>query len=394
MFSISRFHTLMTQLPRRTFDQAVTDLSADKHRKGFDCWTQLQAMLFVQLSGASSLRTVVAGFNAQASHHYHLGARALKRSTLADANAQTDPQVFARTASALMQGLHRSLRQEGHELLCLLDSTSLTLKGPGFDHWTFDTRTRNTQGLKLHVLYTPGNAAPYLTEFSPANLNDIDVARTLPLDPKRRYVFDKGYCDYAWWKQIDDAGSIFVTRFKRNAALKIERSREVARDAPDGILEDQIVCFGHRHNRAGHHNPYTAPLRRISVQRQGKAPLVLATNDLDSPAAAIAEHYRARWGIELFFKWIKQHLQLKRFLGRSQNAVKNQVLTALIAYLLVLAYQKIHANHLTVWECLAMLSTALFQRPHVESARRTARQRQRLRQEFLDKQHAWTWSLA
>lgn len=387
MFRISRIHTLINELPRASFQRAVESTGADKHRKGFSCWAQMLTMIYAHLSGASSLRTVTAGFNAHGSHHYHLGIGPVSRSTLADANAGTDPAVFAQTAATLMSRVQRRTRREATELLYLLDSTSITLKGRGFDEWTFENRTRHTQGLKLHVLYDTHEQAPYQASFSDANVNDIDEARDLMLRSDVRYVFDKGYCDYAWWKAIADAGSVFVTRFKSNAALLVEHAREIPEAARQIVLEDQIVRFKHRHNRAGHTNPYQAPLRRISVARApGQTPLVLATNDLHSPALTIADHYKARWGIELFFKWIKQHLHLKRFLGRSQNAVKIQILTALIAYLLVALYRQTHAPAQSLWSCLALLRASLFQRPGIEAYRHAAFKRQRHRSDLLDRQ--------
>lgn len=388
MFSLSRFNALMNQVPRETFRKAVMAHEADKHCKGFSRWRQLQVMVYAQLSGASSLRTVTAGFNAHASHHYHLDACMVKRSTLADANRTTPPEVFAELARTLMCSVQRTVRRDIKPLLHLLDSTSITLKGRGFDDWTFATRNNHTQGLKLHVLYAGEQQAPCWSAFSAANVNDIDVARDrLPLQAGRRYVFDKGYCDYTWWHAIDTAGAWFVTRFKRNAAVQVSEARPIPEADRDRILAEEVVRFTHRHNRAGHTNPYEAALRRVVVHRPDHAtPLVLATNDLDSPAQAIAEQYKARWGIELFFKWIKQHLRLTRFLGRSENAVKIQILTALIAYLLVVLYRHTLAPGQSLWACLAILRASLFQRPYLEAHHRAVHQKRRRQADALARQ--------
>lgn len=387
MFSISRFQALMNQLPRGAFERSVTEYAADKHCKGFSHWRQLQVMVYAQLSGACSLRTVVAGFNAHASHHYHLGAAAVKRSTLADANRQATPEVFAQTVRTLMAGVQRQVRRELGPLLHLLDSTSITLKGPGFDHWTQATRTHHTQGMKLHLMHAMPAQAPCWSAFSPANVNDATIARDLPLQAGQRYVFDKGYCDYAWWHAIDVAKATFVTRFKRTAALKVEELRAVPEEDRDHILADEVVRFTHRHNRAKHTNPYEKPLRRVTVVRHDHATaLVLATNDLDSPGRVIAQQYKARWGIELFFKWIKQHLTIKRFLGRSKTAVKIQTLTALIAYLLVLLHRNTHAPGQTLRHYLAVLRSSLFQRPHVEAHHRAVHERRRHLAQTLSRQ--------
>jgi hypothetical protein len=387
VFSISRFHVLTKHLPRGTFEDAVARHEADRHAKGFNRWQHLLVMMYAQLSGADSLRTVTTGFNAQASHHYHLGVRAVRRSTLADANGRVALEPFAELARHLMGRVQRHVRREMAPLLTLLDSTSITLKGPGFDHWTFARRTTHTQGLKLHVLYDHARQAPCWSAFSHANVNDLTAAQDLPLKAGQRYVFDKGYCDYAWWHAIDTAGSHFVTRFKRNAALEVVQTRAAEEAERSVILADEIVRFRHRHNRAGHTNPYEALLRRVTVARPDQArPLVLATNDMESPASVIAEQYKARWDIELFFKWIKQHLRLKRFLGRSERAVKLQILTALITYLLVVLERHVHAPRMSLWLFLAELRASLFQRPAVEHHHRWVHQRRRRQCEFLLRQ--------
>lgn len=360
----------MKPLPRGVFERTVAEQQANKYSKGFERWHQLVAMIYAQLCGACSLRTVVAGFNAHAQHHYHLGMRPLRRSTLADANQRVSPEVFVPLLEALMGAAQRRVRQQVTPFLRLLDSTSFTLKGPGFDAWTASTRNPRTQGLKLHVSYDPDSQTPQWIAFSPPNVNDIDKARELTLEAQHCYVFDKGYTDYAWWHQITEKDALFVTRFKSNAALQVKRTDPIPSDDAGYILADQVVRFRHRHNRAGHTNPYDRPLRRITVARpdhKTQEPLVLATNDMESPARVIAERYKARWGIELFFKWIKQHLRLRRFLGRSQNAVKLQIVTALIAYLLVAIHRHAHASKLSPWEYLAMMQAGLFQRPHLEA---------------------------
>jgi putative transposase len=385
MFRISRLHEIMKALPRSTFDRIVETHQADKHSKGFGCWDQLVAMVYAQLSGASSLRVLEAGFNSQRTHHYHLGTAPIRRSTLADANSKRKTDVFADAARLLMSSAKRQLRQEGDALLYLLDSTSITLKGPGFDAWTSTHRTRNTQGIKLHVLYAGNEAVPVRHSLTPPNVNDIDEGVKLPIESGAIYVFDKGYCDYNWWSRIDTAHAIFVTRFKHNASLKVERSLSVPALDAGVVLSDEIVRFANKHPRGGRKNHYQQALRRVTVARpEHDRPLVLATNDLASPAAVIAKRYRERWGIELFFKWIKQHLRIKSFLGRSENAVRAQILTALIAYLLLALYRQAQCTTGSLWTLLAEVRATLFQRPGVESA--LYRRRQQALVEFASRQ--------
>lgn len=389
MFRITTFQELLKGLPRATFDRLVKIRNGDKYAKRFRHWDHLVAMLYGQFSEAPGLRPLEAGFNSHASHHFHLGTRQVKRSTLADANETRSDAVFADTATWLMGQVSRQVRGDTAELLYLLDSTSLTLKGREFDVWTLKNRTRNTQGIKLHVLLDEARQAPGWCRFSAANVNDVEMARHVPLQPGALYVFDKGYCDYSWWHRIDSAGACFVTRFKRNAGLAVEQECVIPADAAGVVLQDELVRLKHRHP-GGRNNQYTKALRRVTIARPDKqTPLVLATNDLDSSALEIAQRYKQRWAIELFFKWIKQHLKIKNFFGRSENAVRIQILTALIGYLLVALYKQRHALKNTLWECLAMIRATLFQRPQAEASR-YRRERQR-REELARIQPSFAW---
>ena len=370
MYRISRFHQIMKALPRGAFDRVVQTHQADKHSKGFACWDQLLAMVYAQLSGASSLRVLETGFNSQHTQHYHLGTAPIRRSTLADANGRRKTEVFAETAKLLMSQAQRSLRRESEELLYLLDSTSISLKGPGFDAWTSGNSTRNTQGIKLHVLYAGNDEIPVQHSITAPNVNDIDEGKKLAIEPEAIYIFDKGYCDYNWWNKLDEQKAQFVTRFKYNAALTVECSRPIPAQDSDIVLKDEIVHFANKHPRGGRKNHYKNSLRRITVARpEHDRPIVLATNDLVSPASAIARRYKDRWGVELFFKWIKQHLKIKSFLGRTENAVRIQILTALITYLLLALYRKAQCYTGSLWILLAEVRATLFQRPAVEAER-------------------------
>jgi putative transposase len=381
MFRITTFQSLMKGLPRATFDQLVKRRNADKYCKRFRHWDHLIAMLYAQLSGATGLRPLATGFNSHLAHHYHLGTSAIKRSTLSDANEKRSDAVFADTAAWLMGRVSRKLRQESRELMYLLDSTSLTLKGREFDKWTLKNRTSHTQGMKLHVLYDGHAEVPAWYEFSAANVNDIERAKDVPLEKDALYVFDKGYNDYNWWHSIDQAGARFVTRFKRNAGVRVKTKLDVPVEARNTVLDDEIVSFNHKRPGGQRINLYHGKhLRRVTVLRPDNSkPLVLATNDFTTSALEIAQRYKERWGIELFFKWVKQHLKIKQFLGRTENAVRIQVLTALISYLLVALFRATHGLKQSLWDCLCLVRATLFQRPDVEaSAYRRSREQQRL----------------
>jgi IS4 transposase len=367
MFRISRIQELLKHVPRGQFDALVRRQQADKHTKKFKAWDQFTVMVYAQLSGATGLRQLEAGFNAQRTHHYHLGTQELRRSTLADANAQRSPQLFADIARSLMARTQRSVRRSCQDLLYLLDSTSITLLGRGLDEWTAPTRTRHTQGVKVHVLYEAHSQAPCWHSITAANVNDRDEGVRLAIEPAATYVFDKGYCDYNWWEHIDAQGAHFVTRFKRNAAVTLVQERRVPEAERGVVLSDQIVRFKYKSQGRGRRNRYERALRRLEVAREGDTPLVLATNDVHSPALQIARRYKDRWQVELFFKWIKQHLNIKRFLGQSENAVRIQILTALITYLLLVLYKQANGRTASLWTVLAELRATLFQRPAVEA---------------------------
>lgn len=383
MFSISTFHELLKGLPRAKFDGLVKKRNADKYCKKFGHWQHLIAMMYGQLSEVPGLRPLVTGFNSNVSHHYHLGTETIKRVTLADANANRSDAIFSDVASWLMGQVSRKLRTESADLMYLLDSTSLTLKGREFDSWTRDNRTRNTQGIKVHVLLDAETQAPEWYSFSAANVNDVQLARDVPLKRGALYVFDKGYCDYGWWNDINEAGALFVTRFKRNAGLRVVEQRKISPDAAKLVLNDEIVELKHK-RPGGRNNPYLKALRRITVLRPDKkTPLVLATNDLTSSALEIAQRYKDRWGIELFFKWIKQHLKIKNFFGRSENAVRIQVLTALISYLLVALYKQRNAVTTSLWDCLVLVRATLFQRVQTEASWHRRRTKQLKEMELI-----------
>jgi putative transposase len=383
MFRINRFQELMKGLPRGVVDRLVDAHGSDKHSKGFTSWDHLIAMVYAQLAGVSSLRELTTGFNAQMASHYHLGVSAIKRSTLADANSKRSDHLFADIAQHLMGMAHRQLRRETEEFVYLLDATSLTLKGRGLDEWTLKNRTRDCQGLKVHVEYAQHEQIPTRCRITAPTVNDISEAQRWPIESQAKYVFDKGYYDYNWWNSLDQSGAFFVTRFKYNAALVLEKALAIPQDAAAFILADEIVRFKHRNPRGGKRNTYEQPLRRITVVREGKKPLIFATNDMISSAQAIAKNYQDRWQIELFFKWIKQHLKIKRFIGCSENAIRIQIYTALISYLLVAIYKQISGCGESLWECLIMIRATLFQRSQTERELFDRRRREREDLAFL-----------
>lgn len=335
-FMRSAFARLLEPLDRRLVARAVRAHDGDHGVGGGDnAWTcerHLKSLLFAQFAGLKSLREIVEGLGAHSASFYHLNLRAPCRSTLSDANRERPAAVFCDIATALIPVAAGALRREGEALIRLLNSSPIPLKGNGFAWAEANARTR---GLKLHLLHDPRQIRPVWFEVTSAKVDDVVAGRAVPLERGATYVFDKGYTDYRWWSQILAAGAFFLTRRKRNA-----RCRAICEEpaAGDGILFDRRLKIGHRQPRGGAaKNPlYEMSLREVVVDRPDKdQPLYLLTNDLERPAAEIARLYKERWDIELLFKWIKQNLKIRRFLGRSENAVKIQIYVALIAFMLL-----------------------------------------------------------
>jgi len=334
-FTPNAFLRLLEPLDRRMVERAVAQHDGDRGvgtgPKGWTCARHLKSLLFAQWAGLESLREIVIALSGRQAGLYHLDLRPPRRSTLSDASAKRPAAVFGAIAAALLPRLEGVLRGEGAALIRLLDSTPIMLKGDAF---AWAERSARIRGLKLHLLYDPRQSRPVWFALSSAKVDDVVAGRAAPLQPGATYVFDKGYTDYHWWAEIIRAGAFFVTRRKRNGY-----ARRLGECPAEGaaILADRTLAVGHRRPRGGAPpNPlYDTTLREVVVARDGGEPLVLLTNDLTRPAAEIARLYKERWQIELLFKWLKQNLKIRRFWGRSENAVKLQIYVALIAFMLL-----------------------------------------------------------
>ncbi|MGY2843777.1 IS4 transposase [Bradyrhizobium sp. USDA 4509] len=234
----SIFGRLLEPINRRQFQTVVDRLDGDAYDKSFRSW-DLVALIYAQLSGNSSLRGVVTGFNANSQHHYHLGTGKLSRSTLSDANARRPIGIFAQTFAALSAMARRQLRSEGMEMVRLIDASPIPL-GKVCSWATWNGRIR---GMKLHVVYDPRSDVPTCVEMTAANVNDIEIGRQTPIQPATTYVFDKGYCRFDWWQKINDSKALFVTRAKTSIRLRSLRHRAIRKRNGDGfeILADDEV---------------------------------------------------------------------------------------------------------------------------------------------------------
>jgi hypothetical protein len=324
----SVFHSLLKHIDWSTFYRLVDEHGSDRRVRRLTTKSQFVALLYGQLSGASSLRDIVVGLESHASRLYHVGAQAAKRSTLSDANGLRPSAVFWDLFASMVARAHPGLRRKLGETTYLIDATGLPLNALSAD-WAFSTRAC---GAKLHVIYDADAELPIYAAVSHGRVNDITAAKTMPIEPGATYVFDLGYYDYAWWAGLNEAGCRIVTRFKKNTPLTLIAEQPV--EEGGAILSDRIGHLPERQAR-NRRNPMTDPVREVRVRLEDGKVLRVLTNDLDAGATEIADLYKRRWAIELFFRWVKQHLKIKKFVGTSQNAIHIQIAVALIAYLII-----------------------------------------------------------
>jgi IS4 transposase len=323
------FHSLTKQVPWHRFERVVEKHGADTLARKLNTKRHFIAMLFGQLSGATSLREIVTAMSSHETRLYHLGAAAAKRSTLSDANAQRPAEVFAELFTLMLQQAHRGLRRAAGEAIRLIDATGVRLSSLSSDWATFSA---DVFGGKVHVIFDPVADRPVYFAVTPANVNDITAAKAMPIEAEATYVFDLGYHDFGWWAQIDAADGRFVTRLKKNTPFTVISESRVPEDS--SIVSDRIGRLSTR-LACNRRNPLQVAVREICVDIATGKRLRIVTNDLDAPAQEIADLYKQRWQIELFFRWVKQTLRIKHFIGTSENAVRIQIAVALVAFLLL-----------------------------------------------------------
>ena len=321
-------HEVLKHLPWYWLDRAVEKYSADNLSRRLTTKQHVIALLYGQMSGATSLREIVAGLESHAARLYHLGSGPVKRSTLSDANGHRPWQVFGELCTQMLAQAHRGLRRTLKDAVRLIDSTSVKLSSLSADWATFST---DVFGAKAHIVYDPNADQPVYFAVTPANVNDITAAKAMPIEPGATYVYDLGYYDFGWWAALDEAGCRFVTRLKKNTPFTAAHENPVPKGS--NIIGDRIHLPARL--AKSRKNPLRVPVREIAVVSDTGATLRIVTNDLDAPATEIADLYKQRWQIELFFRWVKQTLRIKRFIGTSENAVRIQIAVALIAFVLL-----------------------------------------------------------
>jgi Domain of unknown function (DUF4372)/Transposase DDE domain len=360
------FSQLMDFLPWSTFTRIVERQGGDRYVKSLTCADQFRVMAFAQLTYRESLRDIEVCLSAQAAKLYHMGFRhEIKRSTLADANETRDWHIYAEFAQRLITQArtlyaHDSFGIELTNTTYALDSTTIDLCLSLFP-WALFRTTKSA--VKMHTLLDLRGNIPSFIHISDGKLHDVNVLDVLVLEAGAIYVMDRGYLDFARLYLIHQAHAFFVTRAKSNTRLRRVYSAPV--DRSTGIICDQTVVL----TGITRHKDYPEHLRRIRFKdpETGKR-LVFLTNNFTFSAAIICALYKQRWQVELFFKWIKQHLRIKKFYGNSENAVKSQIWIAVSVYVLVAIVKKRLKLDASLYTLLQILSLTLFEKLPLQQA--------------------------
>jgi len=375
-------------LPKRVFDGLVAKYNGDKRVKHFSCWNQLLSMVFGQLTGRDSLRDLMISIEPHKPKYYHLGfGKGSSRSNFANANEKRDCRIFEEYAFYLIDLARKSsivdqdfrLNIDGN--IYAFDSTTIDLCLSVF--WWAKFRTTKG-GIKLHTLYDVKTSIPCFIHVSPASVNDINALDLLYYEPDGYYILDRGYVDYERLFRIHQSSAYFVVRAKDNIQFRRMYSNKVNKD--NGILLDQIGKL------TGFYvsKDYPEKLRRIRFyDEETDNDLEFLSNSFDITAEEIAQLYKYRWKVELFFKWIKQHLKVKSFWGTSLNAVKIQVYSAIITYCLVaLVRNKLKVDRST-YEILQILSISILDKTPLNEL--LTNQNYQDAKELYDKQLKISW---
>lgn len=348
------FAQLVQFLDRSRFNRIVTKYQGDKYIKSFSCWNQLLVMMFGQLAKSESLRDLIVALEAHWRKLYHLGmGKSVTRSNLSKTNEQRDYRIFEDYAYRLVDEA-RSVNTEkvfgldGH--IYAFDSTTIALCLEVFEWAKF---RKHKGGIKVHTLYDIEAQVPTFFHITPAATNDMKAMPEIPYPKSAYYIFDRGYNDFANLYKIEQIEAIFVVRAKKSLKFKqISWKRRL----PKNILSDSTICFVVYKSS----KDYPLSLRRVVYydEEQGRE-FVFLTNNFVLPALMVAELYRSRWQIELFFKWLKQHLKIKKFWGTSENAVRIQIYCAIITYCLVVIAKRRIKIERSVYEILQIIGISL-----------------------------------
>ncbi len=359
------FRQLLQFLPRHDFNLCVRRYRGEHWAKSFTTFDQFLCLSYAQLSGRESLRDIETCLNSHRDKLYHVGFRgSVSRTTLADANERREYRIFQDLGHVLIgiaQALYRDepLAIELKQPLYAFDSTTLDLCLSLFP-WAEFRKTK--AAVKMHTLIDLRGSIPTFVAVTTGKVHDVRMLDEMPVSEDAIYTMDRGYIDFARLYAIHKQGAFFVIRAKEN--LKFKRLYSSPKDKEAGIMADQVIALATQKSQKA----YPERLRRVSyVDREGKKRLVFLTNNFDIPAKTVADVYKQRWGVELFFKWIKQHLRIKSFYGTSVNAVKSQIWVGLCVYLLVAIAKKRLGIQCSLYTLLQILEVNIFEKKPIIS---------------------------
>jgi hypothetical protein len=360
------FAELISHVSPRKFQTCVDRYDGDYKASCFSCWDQFLCMAFAQLTYHESLRDIEACLRAVQPKLYHVGIRArVARSTLARANEMRDWRIYADFAQGLIRTardlyVNEPLSMDLADTVYALDATTIDLCLSVFP-WAH--YRRRDAAIKLHTLLDLRGAIPTVVQITAGQCPDVNALDTLVLEAGAIYLMDRGYVDFARLYRFVEEAAFFVTRSKKGLRFTRRSSRPV--DFTTGLVSDHVVALATKESR-GH---YPQPLRRVHyVDPETQKQLVFLTNNFTLPAITIAHLYKARWQVELFFKWITQHLRIKAFYGISENAVKTQIWIALSVYVLVAIVKKRLVLDVSLYKLLQILSVTLFEKTPISTA--------------------------
>jgi hypothetical protein len=354
------FAQLMDHLPAHEFHKCVSGYDGDRHLRGFSCHDQFLAMAFAQLTWRESLRDIEACLRSMRPKLYHMGFRGrICRSTLADANERHNWRIWADLAQVLIQ-IARPM-YAGEPLDVDLDATAYALDSTTIDlclslfPWARFGRTK--AAVKLHTLLDLRGNIPTFAQITEGKLHDVHILDEFLPEPGSFYVMDRGYLDFRRLYTFALCSAFFVLRTKRNVLLRRRYSHPVIEGS--GVISDHTVVLTTFESATA----YPDPLRRVRYHdAETDKKFAFLTNNFDLPALIIAQLYKQRWKVELFFKWIKQHLRIKAFYGTTENAVKTQIWIAIATYLLVAILKKRLGLEFSLYQILQVLSVTLFEK--------------------------------
>ncbi len=356
------FSQLTEFLPQRVFDKLVENYSGNKYVRHFTCWNQLLCMIFGQITNRDSLRDLILAINAHSQKSYHLGfGKSITRSNLAKANEKRNSKIFEQFAYHLIEIARKKRSNDDFQIkgkVYAFDSTTIDLCLNIF--WWANFR-KTKAGIKLHTLYDVVTQIPSFMHITAATIHDVNAMDVIPYEVGAYYIFDRGYVDFTRLFKVNKLNAFFVVRAKSN--LKFARMYSAKVDKSTGVLCDQIGKL------TGFYvsKQYPEKLRRVKFyDKETNRTFVFLTNNFELSALEIALLYKNRWQVELFFKWIKQHLKIKSFWGITENAVRIQIYTAIISYCLVAIIGHDLKIERSTYEILQILGISLLDKTPVK----------------------------